>query len=104
MSSNPDRPNFLHIPTGAAVFPDGYPPEELQPLADDYWAEADKADAIAAIKAQAARQILEEFPIWKQLNDLRDPTPEGDARFAAIDAIREKSNADEAAIRGQDNG
>lgn len=104
MSINPDRPQFLHVPTGQIVFPQGYPAAELEALPDTYWAERDLEDAITAIKKEAERQILEIAPIWRQLNDLREPTPEGDARLAAIDAIRAQSNADEAKARGMNNG
>ncbi len=104
MSSNPDRPSFRHLPTGHIVFAVGYPAEELEALPDTYWAERDMEASIAAVKAEAARQILEVAPLWKQLNDIREPTPEGDARLAAIDAIRAQSNTDEALIREQANG
>lgn len=104
MSHNPDRPYFFHLPTRTIVFRDGYPPEELETLPAAYWAEEDKAEAVAKIKVEAARQILEVAPIWQQLNDMRDPTPEGAARFAAIDAIRAQSNADEALIKEKKNG
>ncbi len=104
MSTNPDRPQFLHVPTGQIVFPDGYHADELEALPGTYWAEHDKEVAIAAVKAEAARQILEVAPLWKQLNDIREPTPEGDARLAAIDAIRAQSNTDEALIREKANG
>ena len=104
MSSNPDRPSFLHLPTGQIVFPQGYEPEELEALPDTYWVEHDMAEAIRAIKAEAERQILAIAPLWKQLNDIREPSPEGNARLAAIDAIRAQSNADEAKARGMNNG
>lgn len=104
MSTNPDRPSFLHVPSGQIVFPQGYPAEELEALPDTYWAERDMEEAIAAVKADAARQILEVAPIWRQLNDIREPSPEGDARLAQIDAIRAQSNAQEALIREQANG
>lgn len=54
---------------------------------------------IAAIKAQAERDCLAVAPLWQQLNDVRKPTPEGAARFAAIDAIRAASNKAEADIK-----
>ena len=104
MSSNPDRPSFRHLPTGHIVFAVGYPAEELEALPDTYWAERDLEASIAAVKAEAERQILEVAPLWKQLNDIREPTPEGDARLAAIDAIREQSNTDEVLIREKTNG
>ena len=49
--------------------------------------------AAAAIRSEASRRINAISPPWRQLNDARDPTPEGDARFAAIDAVRAASNA-----------
>lgn len=104
MSSSPDRPQFLHLPTGFIVFPDGYPPEELAPLPETYWPERDAEDAVAAIKVEAARQILEIAPLWQQLNDLRAPTPEGDARFAEIDKLRAKSNEAEIAVAADVEG
>lgn len=104
MSTRPDRPSFRHLPTGTIVFADGYDPADLQALPADYWDEQDKADQIAAIKADAARRILEVAPLWRQLNDMRERTPEGDARLAAIDAIRAQSNKDEALIKESQNG
>lgn len=99
-----ERPQFIHLPTGQIVFPQGYAAEDLAPLPADYWAEQDLEAAVHAIKVDAERQILEIAPIWKQLNDIREPTPEGDARLAAIDAIRAQSNKDEALIREKHNG
>lgn len=99
-----ERPQFVHVPTGQIVFPQGYDPADLQPLPETYWAEQDQAAAIDAIKKDAERQILEIAPLWKQLNDIREPTPEGDARLAAIDAIRAQSNKDEALIKEASNG
>ena len=93
-----DRPQFLHVPSGAIVFPEGYDPADLQPVADTYWADLDAAEAVAAIKIEAARQIEAVAPLWQQLNDMRQPTSEGDARFAAIDAVRVWSDAEEAKI------
>lgn len=104
MSTNPDRPQFLHLPTGQIVFPDGYSADELEALPETFWPERDMEDAIAAVKAEAARQILEVAPLWRQLNDIREPTPEGNERLAAIDAIREQSNTDEVLIREKTNG
>lgn len=43
------------------------------------------------VKREAARRIRKISPIWQQLNDLRQPTPEAAARFAAIDAVRATS-------------
>lgn len=51
-----------------------------------------EAGIIAAIKAEAARRIEAISPDWRQRNDLRLPSPAGDERWAAIDAIRGWSN------------
>jgi len=95
------RPTHRETSTGAAVFPQGHDPQTIQLLPADYWSAHDDAMAIAAIKAQAEGDILAVAPLWQQLNDLRNPTPEGAARFAAIDGIRAKSNDDEALISGR---
>lgn len=47
---------------------------------------------VAAIKAEAARRIEAISPDWRQRNDLRLPSPEGNARWAEIDAVRGWSN------------
>ncbi|WP_370170985.1 hypothetical protein [Sphingobium abikonense] len=57
-----------------------------------------RAALIRAVKRQAARRIDAIAPIWRQLNDQRAPSEEGEARFAAIDAIRAASDAIEADI------
>lgn len=51
-----------------------------------------RAQLVAAIRREAARRIEAIAPAWRQLNDLRDPTPAAAARFAAIDAVRAASN------------
>lgn len=48
---------------------------------------------VARIKAAAAARIECISPVWRQINDARDPTPEGEVRFATIDAVRAWSNA-----------
>lgn len=59
-----------------------------------------RRDAAAEdIRQEAARRIAAISPIWRQLNDQRQPSPEGDARFAAIDAVRAASSEIEAAMR-----
>lgn len=93
------RPTHLETATGAAVFPEGHDPKTLELLPADYWKAHDEEMAVAAIKAQAERDILTVAPLWQQLNDLRNPTPEGVARFAAIDAVRAKSDADENKVK-----
>lgn len=54
-------------------------------------AEARRADLVAQIRNEARRRIEAISPVWRQMNDLREPSPEGEARFAAIDAIRAAS-------------
>lgn len=51
---------------------------------------------IGAIRAEAGRRIEAIAPIWRQLNDLRESSEAGAARFAAIDAVRAWSDALEA--------
>lgn len=50
------------------------------------------AQLIAQIRREAARRIDAVAPVWRQLNDLRSPSPAAATRFAAIDAIRAASN------------
>lgn len=51
---------------------------------------------LVAIKAEAARRIEGIAPLWRQTNDIRQPSSEGTARFTAIDAVRAWSNQLEA--------
>lgn len=60
--------------------------------------DARRAAAIRRIKRHAAALIERVSPVWRQLNDQRAPSPEGAARFAAIDAIRVASDAIEAEV------
>jgi hypothetical protein len=53
---------------------------------------------LAAIKREAERRIEAISPPWRQLNDLREPSDAGAARFAAIDAVRAASDAIEAVL------
>lgn len=50
-----------------------------------------RAQLVTAIRREAARRIEAIAPAWRQLNDLRDPSPAAAARFAAIDAVRAAS-------------
>lgn len=59
---------------------------------------ARRAALVRAVKRQAARRIEAVSPLWRQLNDQRAPSQDGDRRFAAIDAIRVASDAIEADI------
>lgn len=50
-------------------------------------------ELIAQIKAEAARRIEAFAPLWRQINDLADPTDPGAIeRRAKIDAVRAWSN------------
>lgn len=90
------RPTHIDTLTGSVVFPEGHDAAQLMPLPADYWAKHDCDFAIAAIKAEAERRILEVAPIWRQLNDLADPTSPGAIlRRAQINEIRAWSNAAE---------
>lgn len=51
-----------------------------------------RVELAAMIRLEAARRIMAIAPVWQQLNDLRAPSPESAARFAAIDAVRTASN------------
>lgn len=57
---------------------------------------------IRLIKKEAARRITMCAPIWQQLNDLRSPSDQATARFAAIDAIRAASDLIEAQVADLD--
>lgn len=50
------------------------------------------AQLIAQIRREAARRIELIAPLWRQVNDLHNPSPAATARFAAIDAVRAASN------------
>lgn len=58
---------------------------------------------VAAIKAEAARRIDAISPDWRQRNDLRQPSPAGDERWAAIDAVRGWSNMMEGLLARADS-
>ncbi|MEJ7933655.1 hypothetical protein WG907_05190 [Sphingobium sp. AN558] len=57
-----------------------------------------RAVLLRRVKREAARRIGAVAPVWRQLNDQREPSAAGAARFAAIDAIRAASDAIEATI------
>ena len=61
-------------------------PRIRHPLADEK-----RAALLRQAKREAARRIDAVAPIWRQMNDMRAPGPDADARFAAIDAIRAAS-------------
>lgn len=58
---------------------------------------------ISEVKEQAAKLIEAVSPDWKQSNDIRLPTPSGDARFEKIDGIRAWSNEIETRIAALDS-
>lgn len=53
-----------------------------------------------AIKSEASRRILSISPLWRQFNDLREPTPAAAGRFAEIDTVRAASAALEHLVAG----
>ncbi|WP_313801007.1 hypothetical protein [Sphingobium sp.] len=57
-----------------------------------------RAALVRRVKREAARRIEAIAPIWRQINDQRIATPEGAARFIAIDTVRAASSAIEAEI------
>ncbi|WP_103730650.1 hypothetical protein [Novosphingobium sp. HII-3] len=57
-----------------------------------------EARIVAAVKREAERRILAVSPVWRQLNDVRELSPEATERFQMIDAIRAASDAMEAEI------
>lgn len=74
---------------------DGFP--RLQPAARLTTSDR-RAQLAARNKREAARRIEAISPLWRQINDQRDPSDAGAARFVAIDAIRAASDAIEAQI------
>jgi hypothetical protein len=94
-----DRPTHWHEASQSAVYPQGYPEEELTLLADDFWVAPDRAEAVRKIKAEASRRILERYPQWKQINAAFDL----DAPWVAemrdfINEVRGWSNNEEAKL------
>lgn len=71
-----------------AAGPDGAP--MLQRPAKPHLAERRKA-ALRLVKREAFRRIERVSPLWRQNNDLRSPSPDGEARFVEIDGIRAAS-------------
>lgn len=59
-----------------------------------------RAAILAEVRAEAARRIEAVAPLWRQQNDLREPSEAGAARFAEIDRIRAASNRFEAEATG----
>ncbi len=57
-----------------------------------------RANLVAAIRDEAARRINAVSPVWRQMNDQRQPSKAGAARFAQIDAIRAVSQRLEAEL------
>lgn len=65
-------------------------------------AAARRAAILRQVKREASRRIATISPIWRQLNDQRAPSLQGDARFAVIDAVRAASDAIERDIAALD--
>lgn len=59
-----------------------------------------RAALLREIKREAARRIEAVAPLWRQLNDLREPGAAGSERFARIDMIRAASDAIERQLAG----
>lgn len=57
-----------------------------------------RAALIRQVKREARRRIRGVSPEWRQMNDMREPSEAGAARFAAIDALRRASAAIEAEV------
>lgn len=75
----------------------GGKPEAIAPA--DAMSPSNLRAALArAIRAEAARRIARISPAWRQMNDIRQPSEAGDARFAAIDAVRAASDTIETAL------
>jgi hypothetical protein len=99
--SDADKPTHLHVPSGAAVFPEGHRKRELVPLPSGYWDEVACREEIAAIKAKAAAEIESFAPLWKQLNALANRhAPESEQLLSRITMIRNRSNDEELNILG----
>ncbi|MCP2016840.1 hypothetical protein [Qipengyuania citrea] len=79
---------------GARIEPDAKGrPQVRRPAAADL-----RAALARGIAREARRRILAISPEWRQMNDIRQPSDAGAARFAAIDAIRSASDRIEAAL------
>jgi hypothetical protein len=106
----------------AGIYADGTVPDDLVPVELDLWQamisanergsvivngpenlpvaiappppsiEADRLSATQRVKQEAARRIEAILPLHKQINALREFTPETDAAFIQIDEIRHASN------------
>jgi len=94
-----ERPKHWHEKSQSAVFPGGYPEEELMDLPDSFWDQIDFDEKVRSIKAKAAAEIEAlDFPVFKQLNAIREGNTD-DPRFAQIDAIRQRSNDEEETLK-----
>lgn len=73
-------------------------PATGQPMALAKSAEELRSRTVRAIRREAERRIIAVSPLWRQLNDQREPSEGAASRFAAIDAIRAGSGAIEALL------
>lgn len=73
---------------GHEIVPDARGRPQLRSL-QPQTVEAAMAACVHAIRQEAARRIYQRFPVWKQLNALRENRDPG---FHEIDAIRAASN------------
>lgn len=59
-----------------------------------------RAELVHLTRQEAARRIEAISPVWRQMNDMREPSEAGAARFAAIDLVRAASGLIEQDIAG----
>lgn len=95
-----ERPTHWHEASQSAVYPEGYPEDELVLLAEDFWGALDRDEAVRKIKAEASSRILERYPQWKQINAAFEP----DAAWVAemrefINDVRNWSNEEEGKLK-----
>lgn len=101
-----DLPMWRHKKSGDIVFAEARDPRKTYVrLPSDYWkkeyAKQGKATKIRDIKAEAARRILNAWPLYKQLNALHNPDePWAAVMRADILKIRKWSNDAEAKLAG----
>ena len=103
-----DRPTHRHKATGDIVFAEGYRAGQIEALPAGYWdarlLDEARAAAVAEVKRIASDRILSLAPVWRQLNDARDPGEPGRAeRIAQISAVRSWSNEVEAKVNAAAN-
>lgn len=101
-------PTHRHKKTGDIVFwGDHLDPKQHEKLPAGFWdseeqREARLAGAVAGLKADAERDILAKWPIYKQLNAIHEPdAPWIPQMRAEIKSIRDRSNVKEQRLRAE---